>query len=82
MRILFPFDLRSSLDLKVNYATSFSRKGSAWTAYINNAGTLCHMVCPQADILIRIRFYEPVKTMTQQQMHNLIKARTDRFLRV
>lgn len=41
LNIIFPYDLRSSLEMK-RALTEFK-----WLAYVNNSGTLAHVVSPE-----------------------------------
>lgn len=72
----FPYDLRASLEMKSFDASSKTR----WTAFVNNAGTLAHVVCPDADILIRIHFGYPIKHLSAWQMRTAIIARIEHWV--
>ena len=72
----FPYDLRSSFDDKINEAAV----GKRWTAFVNNAGTLAHVMCPEADILIRIKFEYPINMLPKDRMREVIMTRVDRWI--
>jgi len=74
----FPFDLRSSFDEKVNTAAA----GTTWTAFVNNAGTLVHVLCPEADILVRLVFRYPLASLNSQRMKQVIIARLERWVKL
>lgn len=74
----FPFDLRSSFDDKINYAAT----GTSWTAFVNNAGTLAHVMCPEADILIRIKFNFPINALDPKRMKQVVMARISDWVTV
>jgi hypothetical protein len=46
-------DLRASLEEKALFVSPHTN----WTAYVNNAGTLCHMVPKEGDMHLRIPLY-------------------------
>ena len=74
----FPYDLRGSLEMK-----SFDSSPEArWTAFMNNAGTLCHVVCPEAEILIRLKFYYPIKHLPNWQMLQTVKKRVEDYIKI
>lgn len=66
--VKFPCDLRMSLQQKQSDCHGLSR----WTAFINNAGTLCHVVAKETDIMIRITFQYPVKHLDKFKQRYLI----------
>lgn len=76
--VKFPVDLRLSLDVKMNVAST----RHTWTALVNNAGTLAHIVCPEGDFLIRLKFYTPLKSASPKYMASVITARLGRFITV
>lgn len=74
--VRFPTDLRSSMDEKISNA---SHK-YMWTTYVNNAGTLAHVVCPESDILVRLVFRYPVKHLSPKRMKEAVMIRVKRFI--
>lgn len=67
----FPYDLRTSFDDKVQEAAM----GHKWTAFVNNAGTLAHVMCPQSDVLVRIKFGYPINMLPADRMKDVILTR-------
>lgn len=57
----FPVDLRDSLENKIKDCFPMSK----WTAFLNNSGTLCHVVSPDSEILIRVTFTYPIKHLAK-----------------
>jgi hypothetical protein len=74
----FPYDLRRSLEMKTFDASQKAR----WTAFVNNAGTLAHVVCPEADILVRVKYGYPIKHLSSWQMTKAIMARVEDYIKV
>jgi len=75
--VIFPYDLRSSLDDKCNNTVL------RWVAYVNNAGTLCHVVSPEAEILIRLSFKKyPIKNLPINYMRIAIIARIEGWVKL
>ena len=72
----FPAYLRMSLDAKMNGASKLTN----WTAWVNNSGTLCHVVNPTADVLIRIKLYETVKTAPVSRIQYLLTKRLEHWV--
>ena len=72
----FPADLRMSLDVKMNSASKLTN----WTAWVNNAGTLCHVVNPTADVLIRVKFKDGVKTYTTTRISYILTKRLENWV--
>lgn len=57
----FPVDLRDSLENKIKECAPMTK----WTALLNNAGTLCHVISPDSEILIRVTFTYPIKHLAK-----------------
>ena len=77
LKIVFPYDLRASLDMKCFDAGKKCR----WAAFMNNAGTLCHVVSPEGGILVRLRFKYPVKHLSTLRMEDLIRVRLNNYIK-
>ena len=75
--VIFPYDLRASLDEKCSGLTS------RWTAYVNNSGTLCHVVSKTEQILVRVKFYQySIKNQSIQNMRISIVARLNGWIKL
>lgn len=78
LSLRFPYDLRASLEMKYQDAN----KSARWTAFMNNAGTLCHVVSPEGEISIRVRFNYPVKHLSKQRMGELVLTRVGNYIKI
>ena len=67
----FPFDLRSSMGMKVQECSPWTK----WTAFLNNAGTLCHVISSDAEILVRITFSYPIKHLSPGRQNEMITGK-------
>ena len=67
----FPYDLRASLEMKQKDCSVFHK----WTAFLNNTGTLCHVVSAEAEILIRVTFTYPIKHLSAQKQLEAITGK-------
>lgn len=76
--LTFPYDLRTSLDEKRYDASVFH----LWTAFVNNTGTLCHVVSPESGILIRLKFAYPLKCLSHEQMLGHIISRIYHYIKL
>ena len=76
--VRFPVDLRISWAVKINGAS----KQVSWTAYINNSGTLCHLVQPNIEVLVRIKFKDSVKTYSNRYISEVIKQRLSHYINI
>lgn len=74
----FPYSLRASLRMKQEDASPKAR----WTAFMNNAGTLCHVIHPEAELLLRIQFKYPIKHLNSWQMLQAVEARAGDFIKI
>ena len=72
----FPCDLRASIEEKMYRCSAYHK----WTAFMNNAGTLCHVISADAEILVRIKFGYPVKHLSTNRMLENIKARIQNWI--
>jgi len=76
--VKYPFDLRVSTESKCSIDPL-----SRWVAYVNNAGTLCHVVSPESEILIRLSFKKyPIKNLSRQYMRIAIVARIEDWVKL
>lgn len=69
--ISFPYDLRESLEMKSKNCSIWHK----WTAFLNNAGTLCHVIGADAEILVRLKFSYPIKHLSTTKQLEMIKGR-------
>ena len=77
MVVKFPCDLRASIAMKVQEASRLS----TWTAFVNNAGTLVHIVNQEEEILVRYSLYaeECLKDVGVKRMHKIISLKMSRL---
>lgn len=76
LSVTFPADLRASLEMKQKDCSLFHK----WTAFVNNAGTLCHVVSPESGILIRLKFSYPIKHLNTYEIHNKVLNRVKHYI--
>ncbi len=77
LSVVFPYDLRSSMMDKC------SKADSRWAAYVNNSGTLCHIVSPEAEILVRLSFKStPMKKLSEALMRVVVIARLNGWIKL
>lgn len=74
----FPYDLRRSMDMKIKDSSDWAK----WTAFVNNAGTLCHVICPEAEILIRLRYSYPIKHLHVDRMRQAVAVRIEPWVKI
>lgn len=73
--VKFPCDLRASIKMKMEDA-----EPGMWTAFVNNAGWLVHVVYHDDNLLIRLPLNTNVKHLTLSTIHKIILGRLeDRF---
>jgi len=61
-------DLRASLEEKALDCSTFAK----WTAFVNRAGTLCHLVPKEGDIHIRIPLYYSTLSLTDNKLKAML----------
>ena len=76
LSVTFPYDLRASLEMKTKDCSAFHR----WTAFLNNSGTLCHVISPNSGILIRLKFSYPIKHLSAYEIYNKIVDRIKHYV--
>ncbi len=76
LAVVFPYDLRASLDTKLDDSLEFG----GWVAFVNNAGTLVHVVHPEETWLIRIRFHYALKHCSKNYIERTVRERLERRL--
>ena len=76
LSLSFPCDLRQSIGQKIPLCSPYFR----WTAFVNNAGTLCHVISPESGILIRLTFGYPIKHLSAYEMHKKIVKRISHWV--
>jgi hypothetical protein len=70
--VKFPCDLRASIKMKMEDA-----EPGMWTAFVNNAGWLCHVVHHEDNLLIRLPLNTNVKHLTLSMIHKIILGRLE-----
>lgn len=78
LTLVFPHDLRASMDMKCVEAS----KKTAWTAFVNNAGNLCHVVCPEGWIMVRVTFGNPIKHFHRSTIKLLVLRKVEKWIRI
>lgn len=78
LKLKFPYDLRASLDMKVFDADMHIR----WTAFLNQAGTLCHVVNREYEIIARVKFRYPINHMSRYNMVKTIMERVEPCIKI
>jgi len=74
VHVEFPCDLRTMTQtIKLNMA----HPATLWTGYINNAGTLLHIVHPPSNTMIRYMFDYPVKKLSPKRQYYIVKSVVD-----
>ena len=71
VKIIFPTDLRMGLHEKQLHASRFG----GWTALINNAGSVAHLVRPDCDFFIRLWMKPRVKGMSDNYIRFLLNRK-------
>ena len=74
--IKYPCDLRASLRMKQEECYP-----GTWTAFINNAGTLVHMLYDGDDMLIRLPFKHSMKHLSLPKMRENVISKVTKRLR-
>ena len=77
MTVIRDYDLRASLAMKCEEADPDVR----WSAYVNRKGTLCHVVAPAAELIVRLTF-PGIQHMNTYQMHQLITQRCGDYVKL
>lgn len=67
VRVVYPYDLRNSIVEK-----QFDGRGE-WTAYVNNAGQVIHLVHPSEDFYVRFRLPHSTKGWSVAYRSNYIR---------
>ena len=67
LSVKFPCDLRASLKMKAEEASKFS-----WTAFVNRAGTLAHIMYYDDELLIRIPLKPSINSYSTERMHRIL----------
>lgn len=78
LHVAFPYDLRASMEMKSFDASERHR----WTAFVNNAGTLVHTVCPEAGILVRTKFTYPINGLGTGRMRQVVLSRIGDWVKI
>lgn len=76
LSLTFPYALTASLQMKMNDSSAFHR----WTAFLNNAGNLCHVISPESGILVRLKFSYPIKHLNTYEIHRKIVERIKHYV--
>jgi hypothetical protein len=76
LEVKYPFDLRTSMDEKIALAKTVG----TWTALLNNAGSLCHLIHPEAGWIIRIPFKPTLKYCHPDYLSRIIYARLAHYI--
>ena len=76
LQLIANYDLRASLAMKVDEAD----KQAKWTAYLNVAGNLCHVVSPEAELLIRVQFTYPIRHLKKSDQITAVRRRLTRWI--
>jgi len=74
--VKFPADLRASLAMKLEDASRYHK----WTAFVNNKGTLVHIVCPEGEFLIRMAFRTRLNRFDSSWIELIIRKRLQGLL--
>jgi hypothetical protein len=61
-------DLRASLEEKAACVHAFTK----WTAFVNRAGTLCHMVPKEGDLHIRIPLFYSTRSLSDARLKAML----------
>ena len=69
LHLKFPYDLREGMKEKENSCHPECR----WTAFLNNSGNLCHVVCPEAGLMVRITFVYPINHLPHEKQLSIVK---------
>lgn len=74
--LTFPVDLRQSMKMKKEICSAWHK----WTAFLNNAGTMCHVISPDGDILARITFTYPIKHLSPAKQLEMIIGKVKNWI--
>jgi hypothetical protein len=75
----YPFDLRTS----INEKNEIAGRNKCWTAFVNNAGTIAHLVpFDSADetFFVRLKFYPNLKGCAVHHIHRRILKRVRPYI--
>ena len=78
MVISYPEDLRQSIKMKIFSASPKAK----WTAFVNNTGTLVHVVSPEGALLIRKKLTYPIKHLSNWKMLKVIQNLVGPYIRI
>jgi len=78
IHVEFPYDLRTGADEKNMDCHPLYQ----WTAFMNNTGTLCHVICPEAELLVRLKFTYPIKHLSREKMLMAITLRVNKWIKI
>jgi hypothetical protein len=78
LAVKFPVDLRMSIDMKLKECSPFA----PWTAFINNAGTLAHVMHREDDLLVRLPIRPSCKNYDMKFQHKLVAGTLSRRFRI
>jgi len=70
-------DLRASLEEKSLDCSQHTK----WTAFVNRAGTLCHMVPREGDMHVRIPLYFSTLSLTDPKLKSMLWSHVEGRLR-
>ncbi len=74
VNVKFPYDLRTSLSDK-RFEASLTT--TSWMAFVNNAANLVHLVHPDEEWIVRIRFNPSLKGCNPTYMRQRIIQRIE-----
>jgi len=69
--VKYPFDLRTSVDEKREIA----RNSPTWVAFLNNAGTICHLIHPDENWIIRLACKPSLKNCSLNYIERVLTQR-------
>lgn len=72
----FPYDLRGSLEMKSKDSSVWHK----WTAFLNGKGNLCHVISPESEILIRVKFTYPIKHLSPARQLEMIRGKIKNWI--
>lgn len=78
LSVIFPYDLRGGMKGKLSECDTTKR----WTAFVNNNGTLCHVIGKGAEIIIRIKFKSRIDHLSVEKMFIVIMSRIDQWVQM
>lgn len=76
--IMYPYDLRASLNEK-HQETIYN---NSWTCFVNNAGTIGHLMHPDEFWIIRLRFRPNVKSCSVSWIEKKVVQMVDRYVKL